>query len=115
MDPAAAASLIDAASVHLGTAVHTVERVGWGLVQDAENWSVLALVSTGTYCAVVEQRMDVGVLKPVSIKVFRSQDVVLLHGEADADVFVYFDGTFSRGTGVQLPRGTLATEVMSVK
>lgn len=115
LDPATAEHLVALASSHLGSAVHTIERVGWGCAQDSDNWSLLALVSTGTYCAVVEQRMDIGVLKPVSVKVFRSQDVVLLHDETDADVFVYFDRSLTRGTGIQLPRGTRASDLMSVR
>ena len=56
IDPDLVDVLVSFATGHLGSAVQVLHRIGWGEQTDSENWSIITLVVTGSYAAVVEYR-----------------------------------------------------------
>ena len=109
-----AESLLSVATYHLGNSVRTVEHIGWARMDDADNWVIVAFVATGSYCATVERRCDVGVLKQPSVRVFRPADLKHLVFEEDGDVFAYM-GEITRDSAIKLPRTLRATELWNIR
>lgn len=110
VDPAFARSLVQAASEHLGSAIHVLHRVSWSSKLDADNWSVLALVVTGSYAAVLEHCVVAGTAS-VSLNVFPLSNVAS-YVEASGSPRVRLAPT---GEIVNLPAGTKASDLYTVR
>jgi len=110
IDPSFAKSLVDAAAEHLGSAIHVLHRVAWDSKSDSENWSVLAMVVTGSFAAVVEHRVASGQTSR-SLQVFPLSNV-LLYGDLANSPFAVLA---PKGDQVRLPAGTRASDLYTVR
>jgi hypothetical protein len=109
--------IISYATSHLGSAVQVLNRIGWVERLDAENWSIRALVVTGSYAAVVEYRAGIPDRDPQdvvskSIMVFPLAEVRSFNDPAIGLPSVSLGST---PEPVLLPKGSKASDLFTVR
>lgn len=111
IDQVFADSLLAVASSHLGSAVQVLHRVSWGVRHDADNWSVLALVVSGSYAALVEHHCSSDAPASVEVMVFPLANInsFSVHEDRATISVLGFDSP------VPLPTGTLASELFNIR
>jgi hypothetical protein len=103
--------LINLAERHLGSNAHTLHRVAeFGRV-DADNYTVVALCSIGSLCALVLHQVTAGEMQIPTITVFRTADVQTVV-EDHTGVYAYLK---SREDPLRLPSNVRAVDVLSTR
>lgn len=103
--------LINLTERHLGSNAHTLHRVAEVGRGDADNYTVIALCSTGPLCALVLHQVVNGEMQIPTITVFRTADVQTVV-EDRTGVCAYLK---SREGPLQLPPNVRAIDVLSAR
>lgn len=100
--------LINLTERHLGNSTHTLHRVSEVDRSDVDNYTVLALCSTGSLCALVTHQVVGGEMAVPTVTVFRTADIHTVVENVDG-VLAYLK---FRDEPMRLPSNVKAIDVL---